>query len=112
MEPSTNLIDPLIEKADIYCKTSYELLKLKALSKGSEVGAGLISRSILILFVSIFTFTLSIAIALWLGDQLGRNYYGFLIVAGFYAIASLVVLAIHAAIRKKITNSIIRQLFN
>lgn len=112
MEPSTNFIDPLIEKADTYCKTSYELLKLKALSKGSEVSASLISRSILILFVCTFIFTLNIAIALWIGDLLGRNYYGFLIIAGFYAIASLIVLVIHTAIRKKITNSIIRQLFN
>lgn len=112
MESQTNLIEPLLEKVETYTKTSFELMRLKALSKTADVTSTLFSRSLFILLVSFFAFTINIAVALWIGDVLGKNYYGFLIVAGFYALASVILLIVHPSIKTRVNNTIIRQLFN
>ena len=112
METQTNLIEPLLEKVEAYGKTSFELLKLKALAKTADVSSTLISRFLFILFVSFFAFTITIAAALWIGDLLGKPYYGFLIVAGFYALASVILVIVHPAVKTRVNNTIIKQLFN
>lgn len=112
MEEQENLIEPLLEKAQAYSKTSFELLRLKALAKTAEVASTTISRTALILIVLVFLFTLNTAVALWLGDLLGKIYYGFFIVAGFYALVSVILMITHPSIKKSVGNTIIRQLFN
>lgn len=112
MESNINLTEPLFEKAVDYSKTSFELLKLKALDKVADVSSTLISRSLFILAISFFVFLVNIAIALWLGEVLGKNYYGFLIVASFYALVAVILLITHPGIKKSTANSITRQLFN
>jgi hypothetical protein len=112
MEPKTNFIEPLFDKTEAYAKTSFELLKLKALDKTADVTSTLISRSLFVIVISFFAFTLNIAIALWIGDLLGKNYYGFLIVSAFYALAGIVLLILHPFIKTRTINTIIRQLFN
>ncbi len=112
METQKNFIDPLLEKAEAYGKTSFELVKMKALAKTADVTSTLISRSIFILLISFFAFTINIAVALWIGDLLGKNYYGFLIVAGFYALASVILLIVHPSIKSRVNDTIIKQLFN
>ena len=112
MDSQTNLIEPLLEKVETYAKTSFELLRLKALAKTADVTSTLFARSLFILLVSFFAFTINIAVALWLGDVLGKNYYGFLIVAGFYALASIILLIVHPSIKIRVNNTIIRQLFD
>jgi hypothetical protein len=112
MESQANLIEPLLEKAEAYGKTSFELLRLKALAKTADVTSSMFSRAILILLVSFFGFTVNVAIALWIGDALGKAYYGFFIVSGFYALASVVLLIAHPTIKKSMKNTIIREIFN
>jgi hypothetical protein len=112
MEPKTNFIEPLFDKTEAYTKTSFELLKLKALDKTADVTSSLISRSVFAIAISFFAFTLNIAVALWLGDLLGKAYYGFLIVAACYALAGAVLLILHPFIKTRTNNTIIRQLFN
>jgi len=112
MEAKSNLIEPLLEKAEVYSKTSFELLKLKTLDKTADVASTLASRSLFTIALSIFALTLNIGIALWLGDILGKNYYGFLIVASCYGLAGIVLLLIHPFIKSRVNNTIIKQLFN
>ena len=112
MEAKANLIEPLLEKAEAYGKTSFEILRLKALDKTADVSATMASRSLFILIVSFFAFALNIGIALWLGDLLGKAYYGFLIVAACYGLVAIVLLAIHPFIKGRVNNAIIKQLFN
>lgn len=111
METKTNVLEPLLEKAEVYGKTSFELVKLKALDKTADLASTLASRSMFALVVSFFAFTINIAIALWLGDLLGKAYYGFLIVASCYALAGIVLLLIHPFIKSRVNNAVIRQLF-
>lgn len=112
MDIKTNLIEPLLERAEAYSRTSFELIKLKALDKTADVSATLISKLLLILVLSFFALLLNIAIALWLGDILGKSYYGFLIIAAFYALAAIILLNIHPSIKARVNDAIIKQLFN
>lgn len=112
MEIKVKLLEPLLEKAEAYGETSMELLKLKALDKTADITATLISRFLLSLVVLILVFTLNIAIAFWLGDMLGKVYYGFLVVAACYALAGIILLLIHPFIKTRIQNTLIRQMFN
>ena len=112
MEPKINLIEPLLERVEQYSKTSFELFKLKSLDKTADVTSSLISRLAFVLVFALFALTLTIAVALWLGDLLGKNYYGFLLVASFYCLVGIILLFTHPFIKGRINNSIIKQILN
>ena len=110
MEAKSHHTGALFEKVEQYGRTSLELLKLKTVDKAADVSSLVISRLLLIVVVSLFTLTLNIAAALWLGDLLGKNYYGFLLVSSFYGFAGVVLFFIHPIIKTSINNSIVKQL--
>jgi hypothetical protein len=112
MEPAINLIEPLLERAEQYTKTSIELLKLKSLDKTADITSSLISRLLLTIVLTLFVLTLNIGMALWIGDLLGKSYHGFLLVASFYAVIGIVLFFIHPVIKSRINNSIINQILN
>jgi hypothetical protein len=110
METTANSIESLFERAETYAKTTYELSKLKLLETTNIVVTALIARLSVLLMISMFSFVLSISIALWLGDLLGKAYYGFLIVAGFYLVAGIVLhFFLHSWVKKPISELIIKQ---
>lgn len=80
-----------MEKAEDYGKTRIDLVKLQALDQTSDVVSTLASKMAIIYLISMFIFVLSIGIALWLSERLGKLYYGFFIVAGFYGISGIIV---------------------
>ena len=108
----TGLVQVLIERAEQFGKTTFELIKLKSLDKAADVTSSLISRLVFSVVILVFAVTLSIAIALWLGALLGKNYYGFFIVASFYGIAGITLFFIHKAIKTRVNNVIIKQMLN
>jgi hypothetical protein len=113
MEDKIIFIEPLFERTEEYGKTSYELFKLKALDKTAGVLSTFISRGAVVLALTMFIVIVSIGIALWLGDLLGKSYYGFFCVAGFYAIiGGVLYFFMHNKIKKRISNSIISQILN
>lgn len=113
MEEKTSFIDPLVEKAEAYAKSSFELFKLKTLDKTATVAATLIAKAVLILFFILFLITANIGIALWLGDILGKAYYGFFCVAGFYALVIILLYAFMGKyIQRKINQLIVSQMLN
>jgi len=110
METPANSIETLFERAETYGKTTYELSKLKLLETTNIVLTSLIARLSSILMIAMFSFVLSIAVSLWLGDILGKTYYGFFIVAGFYLVAGIVLhFFLHSWIKKPISELIIKQ---
>lgn len=113
MENKIVFIEPLLDKAEAYGKTSFELIKLKAVDKTSEVLSTFVSRGIVILVLSMFIVIVNIGIALWLGDLLGKAYYGFFCVAGFYGvIGGVLYFFLHDYIKKNVSNSIVSQMLN
>lgn len=112
METNDNIIEPLLEKAMQYSKTSIELLKLEALNKVASAAGSLLNRLILSVAVLVFILFLSVAAALWLGQLLGEVYYGFLLVAAFYGIVWVVLLLMRSTIKKWVSNSVIAQILH
>ena len=110
MNEQSDLINSLIEKGEQYGKTTLELLKLKTLDKSADVASNLVSWLIVVIFAVLFFLILNIGIALWIGELLGKSYFGFFVVAGFYGLLAL----IFGIFRKKliknpVNNSIIDQ---
>ncbi|OIO10960.1 MAG: hypothetical protein COS42_03810 [Flavobacteriales bacterium CG03_land_8_20_14_0_80_35_15] len=110
MESTSNMFESLFEKAETFGKTTYELSKLKALETTTVVASSLVARLSVVLMLSIFTLVFNIGVALYLGDLLGKSYYGFFIVAAFYLIAGIVLhYFLHKWIKKPLADLIISQ---
>lgn len=113
MEEKINLIEPLFERAEECVKTSYELIKLKTLNKSIGVLSSFVSSGAVFLILFMFIVLLSIGLALWIGDLLGKSYYGFFCIAGFYGIVgSVLYFFMYNWIKKRVSNSFILQIFN
>jgi len=91
MEDNENVLESLLERANDYGKTSYELVKLKALDKASGALSSFVPHSIVFVLIASFLIFLNLGLALWLGDILGKIFYGFFLVAAFYVITGITV---------------------
>jgi hypothetical protein len=110
MDEPSGLIDSLLEKGEQYGKTTIELLKLKTLDKSSDVASNLISWLIVFVFAVLFFLILNIGVALWIGELLGKSYYGFFAVSGFYALLALIFgIFRKQLVKNPLQNSIIEQ---
>ena len=110
IEDRKELIEDLFEKAEAYAKTNFELFKVKTVDKLAVVVASLISRLIVLVVFSFFFLMINIGLAIWIGESMGHVYYGFFIIAGLYALISILLFALRDPIIKNpIINSIISQ---
>jgi hypothetical protein len=107
MNSKVDIIIPLLEKVEQLLKTSIELFKLKTIYKSSEIISVLSYKLILISCTMVFIFFVNIALALWIGEKMGKNYFGFLILAGFYGLISIILLIAGSKIKSGINNSLI-----
>ena len=108
MEDNAKIIESLLERAAEYGKTSFELLKLKALDKASDIVSSLIPHSVVLALIAVFMLFLNLGLAFWLGEILGRTFFGFLVVAGFYGIAGVIIhFFMHKWLKKKVSDFII-----
>jgi len=110
MEDNAKMIETLFEKATDYGKTSFELAKLKAIDKTSDIVSSVIPHSAVIVLIASFMVFLNLGLAFWLGEIIGQIFFGFFIVAGFYILAGLVLhFFMHDWLKKKIYNYFIKQ---
>jgi hypothetical protein len=110
MDLPENLTEPIFERVEAYIKTTLELSRLKAIETGVAVATATLSSLIVALMALLFVFVLSIGVALYLGNLLGKAHYGFYIVASFYLLAGLTLhFFLHKWIRKPLGNFIISQ---
>lgn len=111
MEDNVKLIEKLFERVVEYSKTSFELLKLKAIEKTSDVASTLALHSVAFILTASFMLFLNLGLAYWLGDLTGKLYYGFFLIGGFYLIAVIVIfLFMRKWIKVFVTNYIIKHL--
>ena len=112
MEEEQNLFETLVERAEQYGKTSFELYKLKAIDKIAEVVSSIMARLAVLVFITIFFLIVNIGIALWIGEILNKSYYGFFAVSGFYAVLSVLIYAFRKQwIKDPVSNSIAAHAF-
>ncbi len=112
MENRSNLLENILENATQYGKTSLELLKLKALDKTTDAVSSFIPNSITIYLISTVTIFANIGLALWIGEILGKIYFGFFVVAGFYLLIVIIFLLFKKQIKKIAGNYIIKKILN
>lgn len=110
MENNAKLFESLLEKAEDFGKTSFEIVKLKAIDKTSDIVSSFIPHSVVILLFASFMVFFNLGIAFWLGEILGEIYFGFFVVAAFYILTGLVFhFFFHKRLKKYICSSIIKQ---
>jgi hypothetical protein len=90
MDENLKALELLIEKTVDYGKTGFEFVKLRSVEKITDIISSIIPHAVLLILISSFVFFLNLGLAVWLGDILGKTFYGFLIVAGFYGICAFV----------------------
>ena len=109
MEENAKPFESLLEKASEYGKTSFELIKLKALDKTSDVVSSLIPNSVFFILIASFMLFLNLGLGFWLGEILGKIYFGFFVIAAFYVIIGIILhFFMHKSIKKLISNYIIK----
>lgn len=111
MNNNATAIESLFEKAGDYGKTSMELFKLQAIDKSAEVLSVLAGKLVITIVVALFTLSVNIGIALWIGELLGKIYYGFFITAGFYAVVAALCYAFRRQwIKDPVSTAVIRKM--
>lgn len=104
------MLKDLLDRAEAYGRTSIELLKLKTLDVTSDFISTLISRLIVVIFLLIFMVMLTVGVALWAGDLLGKVSYGFFIVAALYGLIGVILyFSMGGYIKRRISDYIIKQ---
>ncbi len=105
------LVRMLIDKAEQYGKTNIELYKLKAIDKGTDVFASVASRVVIFAILALFLLVLTLGLAFYLGEVLGKNYYGFFAVAAIYAIIAILIMVFRKPLEDIFNDYIINQIF-
>ena len=113
MEINSSHLEKLIEKVQLYSKTSLELFKYNTILKSADIFSNLAARLLIFLFFLIFILFVNVGLALWIGKELGESYYGFFAVALAYLFFGIVLYLFRENwIKHPISNYIIVKLQN
>ena len=108
-DDNEKLIESLLERVTDYGKSTYELVKLKALDKTTDAVSSFVPHSFVFALIGIFMLFANLGLALYLGEILGKPFYGFLVVAAFYGIVGMIIhFFMHKWLKKLVSNYIIK----
>ena len=111
MESNATPLGTLLDRAEEFGETTIELFKLQAVDKSADVVSSLVSRLAVLLVGALLVVILSIGLALWTGELLGKTYYGFFVVGGAYTLVALLLHAYrHQWLKRPVSDSIIKQM--
>jgi uncharacterized membrane protein len=111
MEQQPNQFETLFFKASEYANNKLELTKLKAVQKASIVFSSAASSFVLFCILALFAFVLNLGLGLFLGELLGKVYFGFFVLAGFYALLAIIYYSFRGKwIKTPVSNAIIKNL--
>ncbi len=111
MEDNTSTIEMLFERAEDYTKTTIDLVKLTAVDKTADVLSSLISRLTVSIVFVLFAFLANIGLSLWVGELVGKVYYGFFIVSSIYLVLAIMLYIVKDKLLKMpISNFIIAKM--
>lgn len=112
MKDKVILVEMLYEKAEQYVKTTLEVNRLKTIDKVTDVFASVASRFAILAIIALFFVLLTVGMALFLGELLGKNYYGFFALALFYGVMALVFIKMRKPwLDDKLNNYLINEIF-
>lgn len=112
MENTFAKMEELADMVKDYVNNRIELVKLTAAEKSSSVVAVLIAGLVIAAIFTFFIVFAGVALALVLGEWMGKTWAGLLIVAGLYLLLGIIIWAAREKlIRLLIMNALIKQLF-
>jgi hypothetical protein len=104
-------VETLFEMASDYSKTTLELVKLNAIDKSADIVSSLAAQLVIAIVVAMFVLMVNMGIALWIGELLGKSYYGFFVVAGCYTVIVMLIYAFrYPLIKIPVSNFVITQM--
>jgi hypothetical protein len=110
MKEDPTLIDTLFKRFTEFSMTYIELIKLKTLDRASEIVSAIFPDFIVSTLMLVFLLFINLGLAFWLGDVLGKVYWGFLLVAGFYFVLGLFLhFFMRAWVKKTASNYFVKQ---
>ena len=106
-------VEELFERLETYSKTTFELAKLKSLEVTTGIVTSLVSKLSVGVAIGLFLILINVGLSIYLGELLGKAYYGFFLVAAIdLLLAILLHLFIHPLISKSLGQSMIRNFTN
>ena len=109
MENNTNLFESLLENTAEYGKNSIELAKLKVLDKTSDAVSSIIPHAFTFALIAAFILFISLGLACYVGEILGKIYYGLFVIAAAYGIIGIFVhFVMYKWIKRNVCDSIIK----
>ncbi len=103
-------VQHLMDSAEAYFKTRADLLKLKLVSKSSDIISSIVSSLISIIFFLFFFILLNIGLGLLLGEFFDKTYYGFFALAVFYLLIGIICLTIgKKMVKGPVANNLIKK---
>lgn len=113
MENNTTTIEKLIEKAEIYSKTTLELCKYEALYKAADLFSNLTVKLVLASVVVMFLLFTNIGLAFFIGNYLGDVGLGFFLIGfGYLLLGILLYIFQDEWIKNPVSNFIISKMSN
>jgi hypothetical protein len=113
METKLSNLDSLGESLEQYGKTSFELARLLAVKKTASVISITVPSVLFVLISSLVILSLTIGMSLYLGQLLGSSWMGFFCMAGFYALAGILIYFFFSVrISERINKVVITNLLN
>ncbi len=105
-EPNT-----ILDQAEQYLKTNMELYTLRVTGKVAKIISTLVTQLVIGVLAMIVLFMLSMFLAFWIGDLMGRAYLGFLIIGGVIGLVTWILFLMRdKLIRKPVMNDIISEI--
>jgi hypothetical protein len=110
MDSPKIIAESLFEQIGSYSAKTLELTKLRAVRSTAVAAPVIIARMIVWSMLTMCTIITTFGLAFFLGDILGKLYYGFFIVAAVYLFASIIMhFFLHSWIKNSLIHYIIRQ---
>lgn len=107
MKEKIAMLKDLMDRAEAFAKTNIQLYRLKAIDKVTDVFSSVAAGLVIMIVLTFFLIILSIGAAFWLGEVLGKIYYGFFAVAGAYALLALLMVVFRKQVVEAFFNNYI-----
>ena len=110
MKTASEHIENLISATGEYVETKTQLIKYQAIDKISDAVSSVVSSLAVIIAGVFFFLIVNIGLSILIGQSLGQVYYGFFIVAGFYALIGILLYAFRKKwLKKPVANLLIQK---
>lgn len=111
MNDKVVLVEMLLKKLEEFGKTNIKLYQLRTLDKFTDIVAVIASKLVIFTLITLFVLLVTIGFSLYLGNVLGKMYYGFFAVSVIYLVICLLFITFKKPLKEFFNNYFIRQIF-